>query len=205
MRKEKKFNIQQGTKLFEKSYKETMMLYNHHLKNTRDIQGLVLKIHLIVEKLLDDILILSFTKPDEIVKMRFKSKIAIYEAMNIDFCNAMIKELKILNSIRNKFAHNLDYKIPKSILFQLTPKDHKHELNRALDILKSFSINILSFLIGTKSTLKAFPYLFICIQNRNLYEKDVGFNYKKIIEWYNKKDIYEYFKAVLMGKTRDNK
>jgi len=205
MVKDKKFDVETGVKIFNKSIEEAMTLYNKHLKGTEDIQGLVLKTHLIVEKLINDIILLSFIQPKEIIKMKFSVKLAIYEAMNIDFSNATIKELKILNKIRNRFAHNLNYIIPRSTLLQLIPEDKKHELNGTVEILKSFGLYTLSFLIGTKSTLQKFPYLFICVQNRKLYEKDVGFNYNNIIKWYNKRDIYEYFKAILMGKTKNSK
>lgn len=71
----------------------------------------ILRAHLIIESYLDNFLINFFKKGDLILKkMSFSQKITIICATG-EVDNSLLLVINKLNEIRNKFAHNIKYRI----------------------------------------------------------------------------------------------
>ena len=70
---------------------------------------LIISTHLYVENGLDVALCKILPHDDDLVRLSFWNKIVV--ARSIGFSLKSTKLLEKLNSIRNKFAHNLDYQI----------------------------------------------------------------------------------------------
>lgn len=82
------------------------------LNNSTDEMALVLKCHLIIEHYIDQYITVAFPSIIDIEKMnlRFATKIEMINNPNT-FFGFYYKSLKQFNKLRNKFAHDLEYKI----------------------------------------------------------------------------------------------
>ena len=81
---------------------------------------LVITAHLYIENGLDRMLCNILPNDSELIRLSFKNKITV--ASSIGLHADSITVLEKLNSLRNKFAHNLDYKINWSDLNALAVK-----------------------------------------------------------------------------------
>lgn len=70
---------------------------------------IVISAHLYVENGLDDALLAILPYDKDIAKLSFSNKVVL--ASSIGFGEKDIKVLKQLNTLRNKYAHNLEYEI----------------------------------------------------------------------------------------------
>ncbi len=80
--------------------------------SNKDPLSVTLKAHLVVERLMDDIIRDSSEHPDYVCKRTFDQKVEIlFFASLLD--DVAYKKIKALNSLRNKFAHNINYKLTR--------------------------------------------------------------------------------------------
>jgi len=95
------------------------------LSSNTDEMAITIKCHLIIENYIDQYLKVAFPSINNIKEMnlRFLNKIEMINNSKTIF-STYYKSLKQINSLRNKFAHNLQYII--------TPNDLK-ELNIVMD------------------------------------------------------------------------
>ncbi len=119
-----------------------------NLDRKKDLELILLKGHLILERILDSILEVNNLK--NINNFSFHSKIRAYE--KIEFVNSnkkdfIVNSLLTLNKIRNRLAHDFDYKIDngefeqwsKEILINLKGEKFSKYTYRT-KIIHSFSI-----------------------------------------------------------------
>lgn len=87
----------------------------HFLRAHKDSSDLLftIKNHLYIENLIDETLISIFPKTNEILKLSFFQKLNLFEALNLSPSPQLLDVLKLINRLRNKFAHNINYKISK--------------------------------------------------------------------------------------------
>jgi hypothetical protein len=77
---------------------------------------LVVTAHLYFETLVNAIIVKAFPKPDGILKFNYSSKITIlFSAGHLD--DSVYGDLKLLGTLRNKFAHQFDYRLSE---FEIT-------------------------------------------------------------------------------------
>ncbi len=86
--------------------------FDNMLHSSTDQMAIVLKCHLIIEYYIDEYIKYAFPSIKNIEKMnlRFANKVEMINNQNTTF-GMYYKSLKQINSLRNKFAHNLDYEI----------------------------------------------------------------------------------------------
>ena len=86
---------------------------------TEDDLGMVIRVHLHVEYHLNQLLELLVPFPDGLksVKLDFDNRVKLLGALRIK--SEFTKIFSALGAMRNKFAHNLDYKLDKSNVINL--------------------------------------------------------------------------------------
>lgn len=83
------------------------------LPKTESIELMVIKGHLVTERLLNEIIELSLLRPDKLKKhpqaFTFSAKVLLVESMhNLDEIDGIFSTIRIINKIRNKYAHHID-------------------------------------------------------------------------------------------------
>ena len=169
--------------------KETDNFYDKHIAANNDILSIVLKTHLFIENLIDEIIEKVFVKPKEIVNSKFFFKVQIIEALGIVPTN-IINKIKTLNTIRNRFAHNINYRIT---LKDIKPLIDGYKFKRTdTNIIKCrYGMNAIpGYLQGVKTIYKALPFFMHSIDSKKLYKKDPTFNKKVFNE--HKKEVIKF-------------
>jgi len=182
------------------SKKETDKFINRHILPNKDIVTIILKAHLYIEKLIEDILISSLAEPKIILKknISFAKKVDLLEALGINnqIQSNITKELRTTNKIRNNFVHNIEYKI--------TPNDI-NELLQGVSVPKSFNLRKklisslfrqIAYLQALRDICKERPFFFNCMRNKSLYVKDKTFNFKKIFDKDDLKNIVTFLEKL---------
>ena len=82
--------------------------YFKDIFTTKDTRTLILIIHLYLEHIISAIIKEKFVNYEEIIDFRFFQKVKILRATDIITDN-ISNDILYINSIRNKFAHNLNY------------------------------------------------------------------------------------------------
>lgn len=82
--------------------------YFKDISTTKDTRTLILIIHLYLENVINAIIKEKFVNSEEIKGFTFYQKIKILKATDI-IANNISNDILYINSIRNKFAHNLNY------------------------------------------------------------------------------------------------
>lgn len=108
---------------------------------------IVLKAHLFAEFLIDHIINELFKRPKVVLGYTFSKKLEIIYSLDL-IPNYVYKNVLLLNRIRNKYAHDLDYRIdPKEIVFFKTDNkrvvfkdDFKKKSNRQIVKLFCFAV-----------------------------------------------------------------
>lgn len=160
--------------------KEHKNFCDRHLKNQKDPTILILKSHLYIENILDQILKEVLPNPKKLLDKKFSEKIDIFEALNIS--PNITEKLRTLNKIRNKFSHNLDYNLTKKNLEPLI-KGLKLNKKSKISILLNYSLGWLTgYLTALKCINSILPFLSSCANNRNIFDKDPGFDFSSIIK-----------------------
>lgn len=150
-----------------------------HFHASEDTLTKVLKTHLYIENLINEILNSSFPNSNKLLTLKFSRKIDLIEAMN-DYSGKIIKPLRALNHIRNKYAHDLNYKPTEQEITDLCHiiKDtNKHSMQSGM-------LALLTYLHAVKTITKSLPYLTACIRSEKLFALDKGFKLKEIINSY---------------------
>jgi len=108
---------------------------------------IVLKAHLFAEFLIDHIIKEKFSRPKRILNYTFYKKLEIIYSIDL-IPNYLYKNILFLNKMRNKYSHDLDYRInPKEIvLFKTDNKrivfrdEFKKKSNRQIVKLFCFAV-----------------------------------------------------------------
>lgn len=103
-------------------HKKNAIAYRECLRDIRgeSIPQTVLKVHLHIERALENIIRESFERPNLLLteKSMFSNKLSLVSALGILPHEYMIS-LKYFNKIRNKFSHDLNFKLEEEELIQL--------------------------------------------------------------------------------------
>ena len=171
---------EEAIKLKSKDLSEFNKFLSNHFYASKDDLTKVLKAHLYVEYLIDQILTSSFPNPSKLLRTKFSYKIDLLEAIGSEFYMKIIEPLRTLNNIRNKYSHNLNYQPTKYDIY---------ELCKIVELKKERTLNaglfsIISYLHALKTVTISLPYLTACLRGKILFEKDKGFDIKKINESY---------------------
>jgi len=111
--------------------KDAQFLFLNEVVEGSDTLSIILKAHLYIEYYIDLIIKKKFKRPKEVLKYNFAKKVEILYSIDLltPDQNYNIKEL---NRIRNKFAHNIKYDISMEqlILKKLNGKQIKFKGTR---------------------------------------------------------------------------
>jgi hypothetical protein len=109
--------------------------------------AIILKCHLIIEHYIDEYIKIAFPSIENIEKMnlRFASKIEMITNPKTQF-ELYYKSLKQMNSLRNKFAHNLCYRISKTdigeiaLIMDAWNNAGGNPLTAGIDLIKQYTM-----------------------------------------------------------------
>ena len=167
-------------KIISKSIKECEIFFKKHWKNANELT-MVLKSHLFVENCLDKFFLLAIPKPKHILRKSFYDKVMIFDALNYSPDKELITKLLAINTLRNKYAHNLNYKLKlkdiKSLLEGVDIKSRKNKVKLARGLAST-----MSYLYTTKALFQMFPFATTCYINRKIFEKEKACKMDKIIK-----------------------
>jgi hypothetical protein len=115
------FSSAEDLSAFTKSVDESIKVFLNSLENINDIELLILRTHLCIERLLEEIIALSFPYPKAILNERFNfsNKLSVIKALvgNNSAQLEVIARVAILNKIRNEMAHKINSsKLPELFL-----------------------------------------------------------------------------------------
>jgi len=117
---------------------------------------LIISTHLYIENGLDEMLDKIFKYDNEITKLPFKHKLIVASGVGLD--HEEIEMFKKINSLRNKFAHKLNYKINWNDISTLskhstyTKRDWDKDKTRVLSYILSavLGLTTVAFEYGAK-------------------------------------------------------
>jgi uncharacterized protein YutE (UPF0331/DUF86 family) len=179
--------------------KEHNEFYDKHLKSSKDEIVIVLKTHLFVENILDQVITAFLPKPKELLGKTFSDKIDIIKALNLPVVSNTntVQKLRALNKIRNKFAHNLDYRINQK---DIEPLQKGLNLDKTLQtpaILRYTLGHLTGFLIGSTTTCFVIPFFATCMSHETIFAKDFGFDIQSIIKNHYPDDLLKLIRDYL--------
>lgn len=107
----------------------------------QDELGLVLRSHLYIENLLDELLSLLIPFPEHVEEMSltYANKVRLACAMGLD--RELKSMLLVLGAIRNKFSHNLHQKIDSEMVKNLHGSVHENTRKHFPEIVNKISEN----------------------------------------------------------------
>lgn len=91
-------------------YFDSLEQFEQHLPEN-NAELIILKVHLLIERLLDKYLSLNLEKPDKLnsARLTFSQKAALVSAMHHDTeCDWLWGNIRSLNKLRNELSHNLE-------------------------------------------------------------------------------------------------
>ncbi len=83
-----------------------------------NLRNLVIISHLYFENIIDGLIETNFKNPQAFDNFNFYNKIKVLESQKV-LDDDIMNYLLLINNIRNKFAHNLDYDMPDSQLMDI--------------------------------------------------------------------------------------
>lgn len=177
------------------------------LRRHKDTLFVVLKSHLFVEQLMNDILLLSFPNPPSRKVLEkdvsFSSKIKLLENVNLDFIEGknILGRIRCLNEIRNGYGHNLNYRLKKRDLNGLL-ENFKISRNRPLyDLLEKGVSGLVGYLLAARALLKTLPFLVDSMRNQKRYKDDKVFQIKNIIKEYKDSGLSEVLSGLRLEEA----
>lgn len=132
---------------------------------------IVLKSHLFIERLINEIIENLFTKSGKLTEKKFSDKVDILSALDILFPKTE-KGIRIFNKIRNDFSHNREYKIDSKIALELRSiLDTKTFQNNSVLLSRSsdYLIGGLQFL---RNYTKHYPFMAVVIAEDKIFKRD---------------------------------
>ena len=155
---------------------------------------IILKTHLYIENLIDEILSYLLPNSRKILNYKFSSKVDILEALNVTPSKLIIEKIRQINKIRNDFSHNLNKRISKSDL-EILIKDIK--IRKKHSNFKKFR-NVLMWTVGYlhafRTILRLFPFTTLYITNKEIFQKDKALQKSKIKDVYLWEKMKEFIK-----------
>lgn len=175
MKEHRKNLIRKASSYALKQKSEMDSFYKSHCLKNSDTLSIILKSHLYIENCLDEILRMNIPNPESILKKRFSDKLDIFIALNLGWPpgNGFIEEkLRLINKIRNSFAHNLNKKLTIEELQQLA--SGLTEV-KSLDVhkLKNVLMGIIANLNALVAINEFYPILNFKYRNKEMLKRDL--------------------------------
>ncbi len=187
--------------LKKEAAKETEKFNKKHILPSKEILTLVLKAHLFVEYLIDEIIKASFSNPNKILnKRKFSDKVNLLEAIGIEDSKSeyrLLRKIRALNDIRNKFAHNLNYKLNPEDLEPLIETNKTGDKETDMTKLKRALFGVIGYLQATRDISRTLPFVIACFRSDKLFKKDICYDIGKLLKDYEK-ELYTFFKSLKM-------
>lgn len=174
-------------KIAKQSEKKWEQFYQKYWRKD-DTLTIVLKSHLFIENLLDEIFSLSIPNPSHIIEMKFYDKIRIFEALNFS-SSEIVAKLLAINSIRNKYSHNLKFEIKTKDIQQLIKNLDTKGMNNQTK-LKYGIVYTISYLHAIIAIIKIIPFSNTCVRNNKIFKKEKGYSFKKVNKTIYPKDDF---------------
>jgi uncharacterized protein YutE (UPF0331/DUF86 family) len=158
------------------------------LSSQNNLLSIVLKGHLIIEGLIDDILQTYNGGEGNMRDKKFSEKIDI-----LKFCSIIslqtYEKLKTLNKIRNSFAHNLNYKLTHEDIDWLLKGNSGKIPRRKSDKIIQGIICQIGYLDFLKYFNQYYPFLATDLARHKVFQKDLAY---KALE----RDIADLYKSL---------
>lgn len=174
------------------------IFYEAHCLNSNDPLIIILKTHLYIEELINQLFLLVLPEPHKILKKRFSEKIDILEALSLnvppDKNNLIVKKMRVINKLRNSFVHKLGNKLTFNDFRELIDKTSMPKGSNVarLKCALSYFIGYFHFLLTIS---KFFPFASTCIRSEKIFKRDKGYSICKIIyPWRMLLNSLPYFK-----------
>lgn len=181
-----------------KALKRMDNFYKKHCLNNSDPLSIILKTHLYIESCLNEIFKMNLPCPRHILEKSFSQKLDIFEALNLGCppANGLVeKKLRLINKIRNSFAHNLNKSLSTTEIGQLTEGFKNCSYSNSPRELKTIMVYIISYLHGVMAFHHFFPFLNSYLRNEKVFEKDAFFA-RNILQSYSYDKAKEIMKAL---------
>lgn len=180
-----------ASELYSLSEKESSDFYNKNILGSKDELSIVLKTHLYLEFNIDKILSLALPTPKEILKIKFSDKVKILGSLNfLPINKVIIEKIKVVNTIRNKFSHKLDYKLTNEDILEISKKPNDTGQSPTQWFLKEAS-HLRGFIDAAIHITTLFPFLMNSLRNKEKFKDDKKFSYKTIFESYKDDGVVE--------------
>lgn len=198
----KKFTVKEAIFLKKKAMTEAVGFIQKYLR-TKNVLTITLKSHLYIEGVINSIIKSSIQNiPDKrILYMEFATKVTIlrqlgFENLTGDY-NTFAK-LVALNKLRNKFSHNIDFKVtPNDKNLKILLENLKEKPNSSVVAnLKRAILSLLGSMCSIRDMQSTAPFLTNIICNKKYYEKDRAFLFPKILDIYKEAGLPEFLKAL---------
>ena len=204
---EHKKNLMRKASMYALKQKSEMdKFYKNYCLNNSDTLSIILKTHLYIENCLDEILRMNIPRPQYILDKSFSQKLNIFQSLNLGFPpgNELIEnKLKLINKIRNSFAHKLDRELTAEELQQLATGLNERPCTSSQK-LKCVLMSIIGWLHCLMAMNEFYPFLHITHRNKKLIKKDVFWS-DAILQKYPTNDAIESMNFLMSGKFRENK
>jgi len=130
---------------------------------------------------LDEIFTLAIPNPDYIIDRKFYDKVKIFEALNLSPSGDYIKKLLAINNLRNKYAHNLKYKLTKKDLQNLINRRPVGKGNN-ITVTSGFT-DVIAYMHALIVLLKIVPFTYISKSYNKIFLKQKGYEFNKIYKF----------------------
>lgn len=161
--------------------------------NASDELSLVLKSHLEVEKIINNLILIILPKPSKIIKeYTFTQKINLLEALNMFPKPLIYEKLRKLNDIRNDFSHEQKSTLKEEDVLVLE-KGYDAKAESVQKRYISSIYRIIGYLLAIHDANLVLPYLESCQRNNAILARDPGYKIKEVAKDYPE-NIYQLFK-----------
>jgi|GEM_PF-1633917 len=176
-------------RLSKKALNETDLFLKNQIKKTDDPLSVVIKSHLYVESLLNQIITLVFPVPKPILNKNFSYKIDSLLSLDLFPSTEILRKLQHLNILRNKFAHNYKYKIlSKDIEPLLMGVKLNKKISNNLKLRNALAY-IVMYLEALKNVYQVLPFSFLLYSFDKVFSRDMTYNKSKITSMLKDKKI----------------
>lgn len=172
---------------------EMDLFYKNHCLNNSDTLSIVLKTHLYIEGCLDELLKMNLPNPKYVLDKTFVQKLDVFEALNLGFPpgNGFIEsKLKLINKVRNSFAHNLDKNLTEEEFKQLAAGVKKPNIKNDLTSLKYVFMHIIGYLHALVAMNDFYSFLNSYQRNKAIFTRDIFWK-DEIVRAYNLEEAIE--------------
>jgi len=158
--------------------------FTDYFKGQDDI-SIVLKSHLYIESIINNIFKLVFPSDSKIADLTFSKKIDVLESLDLSVNKRLVIILRGLNKLRNNFAHNYKYELKEEDIARMGHILPHRKIKKNLR-LKYRLNSLIYYAIGHLHFIRAFediyPFFSACLRNDSIFKRDKFYDKKKIFD-----------------------